>query len=340
MLTSMKQPCLLIARLLLFVHGTATANDLPAFRAACGVLATEARAATPPRFAIPGQNGWFYSAPELAHLAGGDFWGEALSAKPEPRHEDPLPGILAFHEQLKARGVTLVPVPTKAAVHPEGLPASIPAAAAADPSLPAFLKALSDQGVQVIDLAAAFAKPTKPLYCRSDTHWNPEGIRVAAAKVSDIVRAQPWYNDAAKVELSSTPVEIPILGDLYKTFPNFDLGGSEKLTVDRVGNFKTSAESPLVLLGDSHLQFLSAGGDMFATQSGFAEQVTLQTGLLPDVISRSGSAGMVRRDVLIKSKNPAWLAGKKMVVWAFTCRELSQAEPGSWRTLNFPPVTR
>src|ERR1041384_5215978 len=74
--------------------------------------------------AVAGNDGWRFFGGELRLLSRGRFWGDAaskVSRAHKPDLADPLPAILDFHQQLKARGVDLliVPVPPKAAIYPE-----------------------------------------------------------------------------------------------------------------------------------------------------------------------------------------------------------------------------
>ena len=75
---------------------------------------------------VPGKDGWLFLRCELRHIGAGPFWGEAavkVSQATSPGKADPLPAILDFNEQLKARGIELIlaPVPCKALVYAEKL---------------------------------------------------------------------------------------------------------------------------------------------------------------------------------------------------------------------------
>src|SRR5262249_9490927 len=63
-----------------------------------------------------------------------------------------------------------------------------------------FLQELNRQGVEVVDLAPAFAAARHVagddgdlLYLRSNLHWTPRGAELAAKIVAERVRAQPWF---------------------------------------------------------------------------------------------------------------------------------------------------
>src|ERR1041384_2753492 len=84
--------------------------------------------------AVAGSDGWLFFGGELRLLSVGKFWGDdarKVSRAHKPELADPIPAILDFQQQLKARGIELlvVPVPPKAAVYPEKIVAGYNAAA-------------------------------------------------------------------------------------------------------------------------------------------------------------------------------------------------------------------
>jgi len=125
---------------------------------AAKVQALERQSAT----VLAGADGWLFLTSELRLLSVGRFWGEdaiKVSHAPKPEFADPLPAILDFHEQLKARGITLllVPVPPKAAIYPEKI---VPGAAVSEdissPFLGRFYEELRAAGIDVLDLSPLF----------------------------------------------------------------------------------------------------------------------------------------------------------------------------------------
>jgi alginate O-acetyltransferase complex protein AlgJ len=95
-----------------------------------------------------------------------------------------------------------------------------------------------------------------------------------------------------------------------------------------------SRESPLLLLGDSHTLVFHAGGDMHARGAGLADQLALELGFAVDLVGVRGSGATPARINLARRKDG--LAGKRLVVWTFGARELSEA-PQGWARV---PVVR
>ena len=177
--------------------------------------------------AIAGREGWMYFVSELRALSVGPFWGEhaaKVSRSSKPENADPLPAILDFHRRLKGAGIELllVPVPAKAAIYPEGISSAAKAASELprlDPAERDFYRLLQREGVGVIDLAPVFLKErerSKPLFCKTDTHWSGSGIDLAARAIADKVRDRDWMKSANRQELASEHRDVEIIGDLAR----------------------------------------------------------------------------------------------------------------------------
>src|SRR6266404_1113783 len=112
--------------------------------------------------ACAGADGWLFFGGELRLLSLGRFWGNdapKVSRAHKPELADPVPPILDFQQQLKARGIELlvVPVPPKAAVYPEKIvPGFDVKATDPAPVLHHFYDELRAAGVDVLDLSALF----------------------------------------------------------------------------------------------------------------------------------------------------------------------------------------
>jgi alginate O-acetyltransferase complex protein AlgJ len=112
--------------------------------------------------AVAGSDGWLFFGGELRLLSLGRFWGNdaaKVSRAHKPDLADPIPAILDFQQQLKARGIELlvVPVPPKASVYPEKIVSGFDVRAK-DPApvLHRFYDELRAAGVDVLDLGKLF----------------------------------------------------------------------------------------------------------------------------------------------------------------------------------------
>ncbi|HEY2139514.1 MAG TPA: hypothetical protein VGH00_05500, partial [Chthoniobacterales bacterium] len=127
--------------------------------------------------AAAGADGWLFFGGELRLLSLGRFWGEdapKVSRAHKPELADPIPAILDFQQQLKARGIelVLVPVPPKAAIYPEKIVPGVEVRTTDPaPTLHRFYDELRGRGIDVLDLTALFVQERDnsrgPVFCKT-----------------------------------------------------------------------------------------------------------------------------------------------------------------------------
>jgi alginate O-acetyltransferase complex protein AlgJ len=282
---------------------------------------------------LAGSEGWLFLPQELRALLAPRSWDRGAAAPPE---SDPLPPILDFRDQLRGAGVELivVPVPPKLLLYPERLLPGDAVAQAAElgRELAALQAELARRGLNVLDLAPAFARAKDgagdPLYCRTDTHWSPRGIALAAGEIAGRIGSPPWLAGVSRRALAAAPRELAIEGDLARLLPAAARPPRERLAAEEVAERGAGAaaplppwrESPVLLLGDSHVLVFHAGGDLHARGAGLPEQLALALGFPLDVVGVRGSGGTPARVNLMRRGDA--LAGKKVVVWVLAAREL------------------
>jgi len=295
--------------------------------------------------AVAGNNGWLFFGGELRLLSLGRFWGDdarKVSRAHKSELADPIPAILDFQQQLKARGIELliVPVPPKATVYPEKIVAGYNAAANDPaPMLHRFYRELNAAGVDVLDLTATFVQnrdhPKGPVFCKTDSHWSGIGCLLAAQEIAEKVRGKIQKPANAK-EYAAEWKEAEREGDLVSLVTRDGRKSPpEKIAVQSVSEKGTGAavqddsNSPLLLLGDSHT-LIYHDRDFLPVRAGLVDQLALQLGFAPDLIGTSGSgATPVRINLYRRSvKDAGYLAKKKVVVWCFAAREFTEATEG------------
>ena len=269
--------------------------------------------------AIEGAEGWRFLPAEIKHLLAGD---------PSADPKKPLEAIVDLSGQLKQLGVRLivVPVPAKATVHPEFLDPRLKGESVVVPEA-GFYESLRGKGVEVLDLTAEFAnaKAKGPVYCARDTHWNGNAIALAARKLHEMV--QGVIPKTLNLDAKEEPVEIQ--GDLG--------GDKEKLVLrfvrpqGQAGRVEPDRASPILMLGDSHLLVFHDGGDMHAAGAGLPDQLAFELRAPVDVLAVRGSGATSARVSLARRAraNSDYLAGKKVIIWCFGARELTQAD--AWK---------
>lgn len=306
--------------------------------------------------AVPGRDGWRFFKGELRHLSMGEFWGvaaarTALTAQADAK--DPLSAIVHYKEQLEKSGIELlvVPVPPKAVIFPDKLPgASTLKAGEPPPRLDAhlqeFYKVLGAQGVKVLDLTPNFlahrSEQDGPLYCATDTHWSGLACKRAAQAIAQELSTRSWFKAIAPQGFSAEEKRIKIHGDLLLDSDPGQKGAQEEVLLRLVGRktaeglepLKTNPASPVLVLSDSHGLVFHAGEELFARGAGLPDQLAYELGAPIDLLaSRGDGVSKVRIDLYQRAKaDPAWLVGKKIVVWCFSAREFTESSNG-WRKI-------
>jgi hypothetical protein len=290
-----------------------------------------------------GADGWLFFAGELRLLSLGHFWGgdaARVSRAHKPDLANPVPAILDFQQQLKARGIDLlvVPVPPKAAIYPDKIvPGFDVRSNDSAPILHRFYDELRAAGIDVLDLSAALIQNREnargAVFCKTDSHWSGIGCALAAHAIAEKIR-QKLPAPTVRKEYVSDWKEVQITGDLHSLLPSdVHKPGPEKIAVQSVSEKGTGAavepdaNSPLLLLGDSHTLVYH---DFLAERAGLVDQLALELGFAPDLIGTRGSgATPVRLNLYRRSlKDPGYLAKKKVVVWCFAAREFTEATEG------------
>jgi hypothetical protein len=293
----------------------------------------------------PGVDGWLFFGGELRLLSLGRFWGDEaakVSRAHKPELKDPVPAILDFQQQLKARGIELVvvPVPPKAAVYPEKIVPGIDVRTTDPaPMLHRFYDELRAAGIDVLDLSALLIQnrddPRGAVFCKIDSHWSGIGCALAAQAIAEKVRQKLAAPSTPKQYMAEWK-EAQISGDLARLLPpDAHKPAPEKIAVQSVSEKGTGAavepdaNSPLLLLGDSHT-LVYHDRDFSPERAGLVDQLALQLGFAPDLIGTSGSgATPVRVNLYRRSlKDPGYLAKKKIAVWCFAAREFTEATEG------------
>lgn len=294
---------------------------------------------------IRGKDNWLFISSELKSLGvGGEFWGEnaaKASHVTTPNAQDPLAAIVDFQKQCDKAGVELilVPVPGKSVIYPEMISDTVKSVDGIVPRLDIyhekFYKVLKDNGVKVVDLTPVFLQhrndATGGMFCHTDTHWSPQACVLVAKMLGEDIKNRPWYEAVAKRKYEAVTREAEVTGDLAGMLADPAIG-KEKLkmtvvqekTADGLTSIESWRESPVVLLGDSHNLIFHGGDDMLYSGAGLADSLALQLGFPVDLVAVRGSGATPARKNLSRRKDD--LAGKKLVIWCFTTRELTEGQ--------------
>jgi len=231
-----------------------------------------------------GRDGWLFYRPDVRYVVEpdrpdlGDSVGDWVQA-PEGTYQDNVArAIVRFRDQLRDRNIELLvmPVPGKPSIYPEMMwrTSQREGKGLASPTL-SLMEKLHAQGVEVVNLFNRFQQVRQNtskdyLYLAQDTHWTPEGARLAAESVAEKLQALGWAPQPT-VEFRSRKVRVKRYGDVLemiqprasrRNVPAEEVNGDQ--VADNAGRLLTSsqAERPgtyrypggtvsLLVLGDS-----------------------------------------------------------------------------------------
>ena len=287
--------------------------------------------------AAVGFDGWYFYKPGMEYITR-----RPPASQPGDCPNDPLKAILAFRGQLAARGIRLLvmPVPNKESIYPERLTRR----AGRDDLVVCgqtrqLLERLRASGVEVLDLFEVFSRAkqdpgefnARALYLAQDSHWSPAGVSLAAKTVADRLRAQGWVRSGT-VPYDIRPAPVRRVGDVVRMLqspPIERFVGAEDIPCEQVvrrdtqAPYADDANAEVLVLGDSFLRIYEQDEPGSA---GFVAHLARQLGQpVTSLISDGGGATLVRQEL---HRRPRLLAGKKVVLWEFTERDIRLAAEG------------
>ena len=293
--------------------------------------------------AIASTGGWLDYTADVEHVTGP---GVLQPGAAGPRAVETL---VQFHEVLDAAGVRLllVPVPTKSSVEPQFLArggSPVAPGGAENPDTAAWLEELRAAGLELLDLSALLDEARTddmPLFLPRDTHWTPATMRRVAAAVAARTAELGGLPVPASHAFTTRELRVEGAGDLVGMLnlpPGSDVFEPMQLELEQVQSgdqlWAPTRDAEVLLLGDSFTRVFSDPELELGTSAGLAEHISLALGRPLDVIAMSGGGAAAVRTALARRADG--LAGKRVVIWEFTLRELS-ADADSWRWIELPP---
>lgn len=295
--------------------------------------------------ALMSRSGWFFYKLAVQYLI------EPLPTDSGYGRADVISAIISFRDQLAQRSIKLlvVPAPNKASIYPEMLTRRAECSQQpVNPKTIDILYKLRESGVEIVDLFGLLAEARNSLshsdntryYLAQDSHWSPDGMRLAAQAVAVRILDLGWA-EKGQVKYQLKPTTIERYGDVIKMIrvPKIEKClEPEMLNCDQVIDYDTSQvyrgdpNSPVLVLGDSFLGIYSRDEPGSA---GFIEHLACELGFpLTSVVNDGGASTLVRQEL---SRRPALLRNKKLVVWEFVERDIRFGTEG-WQQVQLQPA--
>ncbi len=296
-----------------------------------------------PAFAAAGP--WIFLRDELRHMGTERFWGEEANETRATKNPDPFAAIVDLNEKLDALGIELIlmPAPPRAAIYPDKLISGLPLDEHGIPKRidvyhQEFYAELEKAGVKVIDLTDDFLEARRteetegPLCLTQDTHWSIRGVNIATERLMEALADVEWNEGVKESNASLLPAEkLEVKGDLVDRVPDY---GPSLMSLDVArasaaeGSFSkipTDADSPLLLLTDSHGLVFHQGGDMLTEGAGLADRVALESGIQLDLMAMRGSGSSVRRELARRFITTDDEQKKQVLVYVFAARAFTES---------------
>ena len=276
---------------------------------------------------VMGSDGWLFYAPDLD-----------LHTQREHNAERAAACVLDLREQLARVGADLVLVPVwpKSAAEIEHLTGlTSHALLESERTSAAFLAALGEERWNDVVFLGE-----NPGFLKQDTHWDPETVANTALTTASFVRARMEIAPQPSIEWERTLQPVEGRGDLtlmlhwpedHAAFPLESVVVNPVRDLNSGDLFEPNRKGEVLLLGDSFTRIYSDPELQFGAHAGFDAQLSAALGTAVDVIALSGGGARGVREALARRGDA--LAGKRVVVWQFSLRDLV-GDPTLWDPID------
>ncbi len=304
-----------------------------------------------------GEREWLFFRPDVDYVVGRGFLdprvqearrrgGDAWLPAPEP---DPLPALMDLQEQLRSRQIHLIvmPTPVKPTVEPGRFSkrALDTGGALQNLSFAQFQNQVADLGIDVLDPAPVLVKARlesgESQYLRTDTHWTPDAVETVARELARKIMAALVVSEPDPGSYGRRPVIVESLGDIAGMLllpPAQRWISAERVTtqlvIRRDGRaWQVEKGAEILLLGDSFTNVYSDATLGWGAGAGLAEQLSYCLQRPVDRMAVNAGGALQARKTLQRALagREDRLAGKKVVVYQFAVRELTQ---GDWQIVE------
>ncbi len=302
--------------------------------------------------ALLGRDGWFFYRPAVQYLVEKEVSSSksqvsSLPASHPGLENNILTAIVSFRDELARRGIKLLlmPAPNKSSIYPQmltGRSDKIPGPV--NPTTREVFAMLQQAGVEIVDLFEIYGQGDRrgkahlTYYLAQDSHWSPEGMRLAARVVARRLLDLGWV-EKGPVKYETKSASINRHGDVLRMMrvPQVErLYEPEQIDCTQVANSETGKpyvddpNSPVLVLGDSFLRIFERDEP---GSGGFIAHLACNLGFgLASIVNDGGASTLVRQQL---ARKPTLLKGKKVVVWEFVERDIRFGTEG-WQVIPLP----
>jgi hypothetical protein len=285
---------------------------------------------------VVGRHGWLFYRESVRYVT------ERQTGALPTDAPDPLPAIRSFRDELQARGIRLivVPVPNKESVYPEMLAAraQITGVVVCEPTR-RLLDQLEQAGIEHVDLFEVFHRAMAegsrsdpgPLYLVQDSHWSPEGARLAAGVVArraldpGVVKrgSHAYVERSVTVRRHGDLIEMLQVPQIERALEREILACWQVVDSDGQTPYRDAPRSEVLILGDSFLRIYEQDEPGAAGFIAHVARVLRQP--LTSIVNDGGGSTLVRQAL---ARRPALLLNTKLVIWEFAERDIRYGTQG------------
>jgi len=303
---------------------------------------------------LPGRNAHLFYSAGIDYLLGQSFIdpGELVkktmdhNAWESPIQPDPVAAIVHFRDQLALRGIDLliVPIPVKGGIEPENFVDGSFTRPLRNRGWSSFVSQLEEQNVRLFDVGPVlvdYSRRHGGAFLRTDTHWLSGAMEDMAQRLAEYIDTAYPHLSGRENEFKLRAEDVIGSGDIagMLTLPaDVKLSPLEQVTINQVLSqedeyWQADPGSGVLLLGDSFTNMYSFKGLGWGFGAGLPEHLSFRLRMSLDLIARNDSGAFTTREILARelSRGRDRLAGKKMVVWEFSERELFS---GNWKMVE------
>lgn len=314
-----------------------------------------------------GRGHWLFYRPDIDYLIGPGFlnasWLSHRVASVDewitPPQPDPCKAIIHFNKQLASRGITLIvmPTPVKPMIQAGNFARAyddwpVPLR---NPSHAQFVKKLEHAGILVFDIAVELANARRAnrqsQYLATDSHWRPEAVELTAKCLKTFIDKRVSLSDVTGFSLSTQRVPITHLGDIaamlklpaHQTYYPKEQVSIRQILARNNEFWRPDSFADILVLGDSFSNVYSLEALGWGESAGLIEQLSFELQRPLDRIVQNDNGAYATRAILSRElgRGRDRLAGKRVVIYQFACRELTD---GDWKiidlSLGTPPSAR
>ena len=181
-----------------------------------------------------------------------------------------------------------------------------------------FNQRLSEMGILTTDVSDVGGMSEEDLFFKTDIHWRPEGARLTAQKIAQVIKADKAYNDIAKIDVNYKKLGAAVLeseaNEVLKIYCNSEIPRESSNIYDFEYAVEASADA---LFGDdASIPSIALVGSSFSAVKDYYFNDFLEDELSASIANYAiGGGGLYTAIVSYLSSNDFIENKPKYLIW-------------------------